>query len=781
MKILRDLNPDIKIYNEYGPTEATVGCTIYEVPHEDSAILIGKPIANTQIYLLDENLNIVPKGIVGEIFIAGNGLAKGYLNTELSRQKFIPHLFQENKVMYKTGDLAFWTDEGELKFLGRKDNQVKIQGHRIELGEVEHTILKNKSITEAVVLAVDNEENEKEMIAYFTADVQISEIEIRNFFKQVQPNYMIPSRFIQVQEMPLTTNGKIDRKQLIELLQSELKENNTVQNTSPKNKIEEEVIAIWQEVLKRDGVGVDDNFYDLGGNSLKLVRLINEYHKVFNIKLNMKSLFSNATLTSHAAMISSSVTKEFEHIQKVTSDNGYLLSDPQKALWLLGRFKERAVAYNIPITLELNGDYDISLLKKAILAVINRHEILRTVFKENEEGEVRQWILPVEQINFDIQFFDYSDFDDKIQNVKEFINRDSYIPFDLENGPLLRAILFKIEEEKYLFYFNMYHIVSDEVSMDILKRDVLSFYSAYKTGTEPSLPELRIQYKDYAAWQQNAINDKKTNENKTYWLNKLGGTLPCLDLPQQKERPKLKTYNGHTLGAYISLDTGNKLKAFCKENKGSLFMGALSAWYVLFHKYTSETDIILGTPVAGREHADLKDQIGCYINNIALRQQLEPTWNFNEVFDNVKQSMIANYDHQLYPFHRLAEDLNLNNDLSRNQIFDVMFSFHIADENQKDAKIAYTEDIQDFGEERSKLDILINFYEYQEYLYFGINFNTDIYETKTIKELMQSYRLLLARLLDAPESSISEINYLSEIAKNKIDKNKQRLKLLSVK
>ena len=781
VKILKDLNSHIKIYNEYGPTEATVGCTVYEVSNEDSNILIGKPIANTQIYLLDENLNIVPKGIIGEIFIAGNGLAKGYLNKELSEQKFVPHLFEENKVMYKTGDLAFWTEGGELNFLGRKDNQVKIQGHRIELGEVEHTILKNKIITEAVVISIDNEENEKEMIAYFTAEIAIAETEIRDFFRKYQPSYIVPSRFIQVAEMPLTTNGKVNRIQLLKLIQPKTKENNKIQKISPKNEIEEKIIEIWQEVLKREVSSLDDNFYDLGGNSLKLIRLINEYYKVFNIKLNMKTLFSNATLASHADIITSSVKEEFVGIEKVTLSNGYPLSDPQKAFWLLSRFKERAVAYNIPILLELLGDYDVNLFKKAILASIDRHEILRTVFKENEDEEVRQWVKPVTEINFDVKYFDYSGFDNATEKVQQFVEKDSFIPFNLENGPLLRASLFKIEDEKYLFYYNMYHIVSDEVSMDILKRDVLSFYSAYQTSMTPKLPELKIQYKDYAFWQQSNINSQKKNEDRQYWLDKLSGSLPHLDLPKQKNRPKLKTYNGHTLAAYLSLETGKKLKSFCTEKQGSLFMGAISAWYVLLHKYTSNKDIILGTPVAGREHSDLKDQIGCYINNIALRQRLLPTWNFNQVFDNVKKSIIADYDHQTYPFHRLAEDLNLSNDLSRNQIFDVMFSFHIADENLDKVEVDYTDEILDLGNERSKLDILINFYEHHGYLYFTINFNTDIYESKTIKELIQSYKALLTRLLDAPETSMLDINYLNEIAKEKIDKNKQRLKLLSVR
>lgn len=778
IKILKKLNPNIKIYNEYGPTEATVGCIVHEVALDEENVLIGKPIANMEAYVLNKSLGLAPIGVTGELFLAGEGLAQGYLNNPtLTAEKFIPHPFKQGEKVYTTGDLAFWTADGNLKFLGRKDNQVKVQGYRIELGEVEHTLLQNETIKEVVVLAIENDFKEKELVAYFTSSKREDEAALRSHFKGLQPEYMVPASFIQLDEFPLTSNGKIDKKQLADNpLVS--KRDAAPANEPPANETEQKVIEIWQNVLKRENIGVQDDFYLLGGNSLKLIRLINEYHNTFNVKLKMKDLFANPVLQDQAKILRSSVHADYFEIEKASPAENYPLSEAQKTLWYISQVKERSAAYNIPVTVELKGSYDADKFIKAINAVAERHEILRTVFKENESGEGRQWIIPADEMNIPVSYFDYRNETDKTNKALQYIAEDSFKPFDIENGPLLRAALFQIEEEHYLFYYNMFHIISDEVSMNVLKRDALAFYISYIENTTPDLPVLNMQYKDYAVWQLKSENGAKFTEDKNYWKNKLSGNLPLLNLPSQNIRPAVKTYNGYNLGTYISAETSAKLKAFCNNQGGSLFMGALTAWYILFYKCTNANDIIIGTPVAGREHLDLKDQIGCYINNIALRQQIEPDNDFISLFQEVKQSTISNFEHQLYPFYRIVEDLQLKNDLGRNHIFDVMFSFHIADENQKLDGIKYTDKIIDYGAAKSKLDILINFYEYGELLYFDINFNTDIYSKKAIEEVMGGYKMILNRLLENPEESIANLDYKSEMAKEKNLKNLQKLKLL---
>ncbi|WP_025742939.1 non-ribosomal peptide synthetase [Aquimarina pacifica] len=779
--ILRGLNPEIQIYNEYGPTEATVGCIVEEVNPEDSPILIGKPISNTKVYILDDNQSLVPKGVVGELYLGGDCLSMGYWNRpELTKERFVSDPFNFNNVIYRTGDIGYWTQDGRIIFLGRNDDQVKVQGYRIELGDVESTLLSHPSVEEGAIISSTNEEGILELIGCFTSRVSVSISDLRSFYKERQPDYMIPSHFKQLEELPLTVNGKVDRKALISM---ELFLDDHCKDTyeAPSNEIESKIITLWESILKREKIGVNDDFYELGGNSLKLIRLMNEYHKMFNVKLHMKALFKASSLLSHATLVASAITDAYIAIHPAAAESSYPLSFSQSALWMLSQHEERSVAYNIPVMIPLDGVHDISMFNKAVLSVISRHEILRTFFKEDDNNEVRQWVAPIESIDFKITYKDYRYSDQGITLANKYVQEDAYQEFNFSEAPLLRSVLFHISDEEYLLYFNMHHIITDEVSMNVLRQDVLKYYNHYVHKDDLGLSALPIQYKDFAVWQKKRFKEGEYDADRSYWLSKLSGELPVLDLPKQKDRPSIKTYTGYSLGAYIDRSVSAKLRDFCKKSGGSLFMGALSAWYVLFHKYTGLNDLVLGSPVSGRNHADLKQQIGCYTNNIALRQELNPSDNFNAFFSQVKESMLDNYAHQLYPFHRVCEELDLKNNLGRNYIFDVMFSFHIATEETEKVAVSYTDIIQEIGDVRSKLDILINFYEYGEYLYFEINYNTDIYDQATIRELMNSYRLLLEKLVNNPSSIISEINYELEIAKSKFNKNKQKLRLLSVK
>ncbi len=778
---LRSLNPEIQIYNEYGPTEATVGCIVEEVQEEDTPILIGKPIYNTQVYILDAEQSLVPKGVIGELYLGGDCLSKGYWNRlDLTRDRFVSNPFTPESVLYKTGDIGYWTPDGRIVFLGRNDNQVKVQGFRVELGDVEATLVSHPDIEEGAVISFTTEEGMVELAGYFASSITISSSQLRTFYKEKLPDYMIPGHFIQLDELPLTVNGKVDRQKLV-VPETVSVTHSDITYQGARNEIESKVIALWESILKREHVGVHDDFYALGGNSLKLIRLINEYHKAFNVKVNMKALFSASEVSSHAMLISAAKEDSFVSIVPAKEASDYPLSFSQSALWMLSQHEERSVAYNIPVTIDLEGTYDVPLFNKAVQSVISRHEILRTFFKENNEGEIRQFIAPMESIDFNMDYVDYRNAIDGYDLAKKYAEADAYKGFNFSKAPLLRAVLFHISDEAFLLYFNMHHMITDEVSMHVLREDVLQYYDHYVSGQEVMLSPLRIQYKDFAVWQKDRFDSRAYDKDRSYWLSKLSGKLPVLNLPEQKERPSVKTYNGNTLGAYINQSVSAKLRGFCKDAGGSLFMGALSAWYILFHKVTGDFDLILGSPVSGRNHTDLKQQIGCYTNNIALRQEMDAQDNFSVLFDRVKEAMPNNYAHQLYPFHQVCEDLNLENDLSRNYIFDVMFSFHIATEESEKMEVSYTEKIQEKGSERSKLDILINFYEYNEYLYFDINYNTDIYNQSTIRELIHNYRYLLEQLLKDPAMPISEINYKSEIAKAKISKNKQTLKALSLK
>ena len=715
VETLKVLNPLMRVYNEYGPTESTVGCIMAEIISTEELITIGKPISNTEIYILSEAQEIQPKRVIGEIFIGGAGLARGYLNQEaLTAEKFVANPFKKGERLYKTGDLGRWLPDGNIEFLGRKDEQVKIRGYRIELGEIEHALQSHKEIEEVVVLAKKNEEGEKELVAYITAKAEQNTGELRSYLKEILPEYMLPAYYVQLEVLPLTSNGKVDKKSLPDPKGLGLASG--VEYVAPRNVMEEKLAKIWKKILQRDNIGIKDDFFALGGHSLKAARLSNEYQKELAVKLSLRDLFAHTNIESHAELIRSSKKETFIQIEKVSEQPSYAISDAQRRLWVLSQFEGGSMAYNMPGMIYLSQDINTEYFKKAVDSAIERHEILRTVFKEDETGEVKQWILTKEDLGFKIDYKDFRKEDNKEGKVRGYISEDSYRAFDLEKGPLLRASLLQVENEKYVFYYNMHHIISDGWSMEVLSKDVFSYYEAYKENKQPALKELRIQYKDYSAWALAQLEQESFKSHRAYWLDSLKGELPLLDLPGTKQRPRIKTNTGRTLGTYLNKDISRKLKEYSQENGGSLFMGLLAAWNVLMHRYTSQTDIIIGTPIAGREHSDLEAQIGFYVNTLALRNEVDAEESFNTLFSKVKHSALNAYSHQLYPFDRLVEELDLQRDTSRSAVFDVLLILQNNGEKVEGSDPKYLglkeeelQQIRDLGHATAKFDMEVGF------------------------------------------------------------------------
>ncbi|WP_242674830.1 amino acid adenylation domain-containing protein [Niastella populi] len=670
--------------------------------------------------------------------------------------------------MYKTGDLGCWLSDGNIEFIGRKDEQVKIRGHRIEPGEIEHALLNHEAIKEAVVLTKENESGEKELVAYITSNAEQNTSGLRDYLKEQLPAYMLPAHFVQLKEMPLTANGKVDRKSLP--APEGLGLTSGVEYVAPRTALEEKLVKIWEEVLERENIGVNDDFFALGGHSLKGVRLGNEYQKELSVKLSLKELFAHTSIASHAVLIASSTREAFVHIEKVTPQASYAISDGQRRLWVLSQFEGGSAAYNMPGSIYLNQDIEIENFKRAIDSTIERHEILRTVFREDESGEMRQWILERKDLGFTIDYRDFRKEAEKKEKTEAYIAADVYREFDLAKGPLLRAALLQVAEAEYVFYFNMHHIISDAWSMEVLAKDVLKYYEAYKAGKAPGLDELRIQYKDYSSWQLSQLNQASFNTHRAYWLNKFSGVLPLLDLPTSKQRPQAKTYNGQDLATYIDKATTAKLKGYTREKGGSLFMGLLASWNVLMYLYTAEKDIIIGTAAAGREHADLEDQIGFYINTLALRNEVNPEESFNSFYSSVKEETLRSYDHQMYPFDRLVEELNLQRDTSRSPVFDISLTYHniteIEDIGTLDDKVE--NQVSDNGFSNVKNDIELHFREIGDYIYFRLIYNKDVYDREMIERLMEHFKGLLSSILSHPEEKISQIDYLSEEEKRKL-------------
>lgn len=767
------IREDIEVFNEYGPTETTVGVVVKPVRKGEQRILIGSPSANTHVYILDAEGRPVAVGVAGEIYIGGNQVGMGYLGQpELTAARFIDDPFVAGQKVYRTGDIGRWLPSGELEFTGRRDDQVKIRGYRIELGEVETAFRRVGQVGAAAVLVGTDTDGQHELWAFFTSYEELPAAAIRDALAKELPAYMIPSRLTRVVDLPLTPNGKVDKKQLYALGVRESK--SSANYIAPRTATEQQLSRLWQEVLGRERVGLMDNFIELGGHSLKMTRLASVIHRTFDARILLKDLFSHAVLADQAALIDRAKKEAFVSIAPAAEASDYPLSSSQKRLWVLSQMEGGNLAYNMPAVYVIKGRLDPSALEKAFRDLVVRHEILRTVFRENEDGDVRQHILLPEESGFSMTFLDLREETDPDTHAAELIARDMRRTFDLAAGLLLRATLIKRLPEEWILAYEMHHIISDGWSMGILLNELMVIYHASIGGESHDLPVLRIQYKDYAAWQQASLNDGSMDEHRKYWLEQLSGDLPMLQLPYDRVRKAVKTYNGSAIHKEIPAGIYTGLQDLCREEGATLFMGLLSLVYALLHRYTGEEDMIVGSPVAGRDHADLGNQLGFYVNTLALRARLEGNQSFRELLATVKKVMLDAYEHQLYPFDRLVDELQLKRDMSRSPLFDVMVVLQNAD--------VYTQTVPDTGELQisnypdkkiriSKFDLTINFMEAGDELYVNIEFNSDIFREDTIVRMGNHLEQLLAAAVADPVRPVRSLDYLSTAEKRQLAEN----------
>ncbi len=764
--------PNAEIISLGGATEGTVWSNYYpinKVEESWSSIPYGKPIRNNFFYILDDNLQPVPKGTVGELCIGGIGVARGYDNDpEKTRAAFVKDPFTDSLGgrIYKTGDLGRWMRNGNMEFLGRKDNQVKIRGFRVELGEIESTLSKHGSIKEAIVNVVVDKNGQNQLCAYLVSKDDYDRKELKSYLKDSLPEYMVPSSYVILDALPLNSNGKIDRKALPE--PDKVDDIDRV-FIAAQTEMQKSIEAIWKGILRLERIGINDDLFELGANSLSVASFVARFHKKMEYSIGVREVFHNPSIQDLAELVSSLKKGKFEEIEKATEQDSYPLSDAQRRLWVISQFKDASIAYNIPSTSPLHEVSDIERFKRAIHAVIDRHEILRTVFKEDDKGEIRQWIVPSEELAFEIGYEDFRQEGNKEKLVEQYIEKDANKPFDLEQGPLLRASLLHVSDDHYVFYYNIHHTISDGWSMEVLFNDVMAYYNTYTSG-EQHIEELRIQYKDYALWQLKQLEEDSFQSHQEYWLSQIQGDLPLIDLPTSKKRPVVKTNNGAALETYLSKEVSIGLKDFSVRNGGTLFMGLLASLKVLFYRYTGQDDIIIGSPVAGREHQDLENQIGFYVNTLALRNQLNAEDSFEEFFENVKNRTLEAYSHQMYPFDRLVEEVDLKRDTSRGAIFDVMMV--LQNTRAADEAIEIHEnlinDIRETESKTSKFDLLFNIKEVGNHLSFKIEYNTDVYDWELIKKFMVHYKSLLSKLLESPNEGIGSIAYLCKEEREKI-------------
>ncbi|WP_136668992.1 non-ribosomal peptide synthetase, partial [Flavobacterium sp. H122] len=759
---------DNKIFNIYGPTENTVVTTTYPLKTNNkySSTPIGSPISNTKIYVLDNKLNLVPIGVPGKLYISGIGLSRGYLNQpELTSEKFVNNPFEEGTKMYDTGDLAKWLPDGNLEFLGRKDYQVKIRGFRIELGDIETHILQFENIKQVVVDVKEINSN-KILAAYYTTinGQEIDKAKLREYLLNKLPEFMIPGYLVGIDSIPLTTNGKVNRRALPGISEEDLIKKEYVK---PRNETEEKLVIIWKTVLKVDEVGITDNFFELGGNSLMITQVINQINKETNTSLTFKEFFTNPSIEGLGAKLQK---KNYESIPLAPIQNDYPVTASQYRLWVLSQLGEGSSAYNIASALKLKGELYYDKLELALRILLKKHEILRTAFFTNESGEVRQVILPENDILFTVDVKDVSDVNNPENLIEQYLSEQQTLPFDLEKAPLLRMGLLKISKEETILSYCMHHIISDGWSMQLLVSEMIKTYNALVKGENIDEKALSIQYKDYAGWLQLKKNENAFQASKEYWLNQFGGTLPIIELPAYKQRPAVKTYNGNNISYAFSPSFSNAVRDYSNKQGTTVFMTLLAGVNALLYRYSHQNDIIIGTPVAGREHPDVEKQLGLFLNTLALRTQIDPDKTFGEFLQLQKQNLITVFQYQDYSFDELIDKLNLKRDLSRSALFDIMVVYqnfdqiNLAENNQLEG--IEVENLS-FENKKAKFDIQFTFYE-QDQLNLNIEYNTDIYNDEFINKIFRHFENVLVQAIKNSETTIGKIDYLTNDEKERL-------------
>ncbi|MCH7322498.1 amino acid adenylation domain-containing protein [Solibacillus sp. MA9] len=744
--IVKKQAPNIKVINGYGPTENTTFSTYYEIYDTTSTLPIGKPIANSTAYILDKHNKLVPIGVPGELCVGGDGVARGYLNNEeLTKAKFVKNPYKYGEKLYRTGDITRWLPDGNIEFLGRIDKQVKIRGFRIELDGIENRLSEIVGIKAAVVVDKGEAEN-KYLCAYYVAEKEYSVAELRENLKNNLPDYMIPSYFIKLKEMPLTSNGKVDRRSLPE---PEGEINTGAEYEAPRNELEKQLVTVWESVLGLNHIGINDDFFVLGGHSLKATKLVGRIHKELNVQVPLKEVFNFRSIKGLSEYIVAAGKEEYKSIGLAEKKDYYEVSSAQKRMYILQEFDKDSIAYNIPMAVEIAGDFQLERMNEIFLELMNRHETLRTTF-HTKNREIVQLIHSIEEIQFNIDKMDLSDKDEVIkedqlrERIKEFVK-----PFDLEKLPLFRVSIIRLEKNEFLMLLDMHHIISDGTSMAILTKEFADLYANKK------LEDLRIQYKDYSTWQLNRRKKIEFKRQEEYWLKEFSGTIPTLNLPTvDYTRPEINHFNGDNIQFILDKETTHNIIEVAKETGSTLYMILLANINILLSKYSGQEEIIVGTPIAGRNHRDLENLVGMFVNTLAIRTMVKEELSFKDYLKMVKEKTLKAYENQDYQFEELVDKVDARRSLNKNPIFDIMFVLQNFEESsiKLDNITLKPYDLNGF-ENTGRFDITIEAFQSDDEIHFKVSYLTSLYDQQTIERMVQ----LLQDLMKLTSTNLGKV------------------------
>ncbi|WKN24642.1 non-ribosomal peptide synthetase [Bacillus velezensis] len=739
-----DLLPETMLIHGYGPTEATVDAAFYVCDRKQDSgrtrLPIGKPVPGARLYVLDSGGTIQPAGVAGELYIAGTGVARGYLNRpELTEERFVDDPFYPGERMYQTGDIARWTEDGLVEWLGRSDGQVKVRGYRIEPGEIEAAIRRIDGIREAAVTA-RTEEGETALYAYIEGR---KSDDVRAELATRLPAYMMPAQFIEMSEWPVTPSGKLDRR----ALPAPGGAADRQAYTAPRNVTEMKLCALWEEVLKNGPVGIRDHFFERGGHSLKATALVSRIAKEFGVQVPLQDIFARPTVEELASVIQDLEESPYEAIQPAKKQDTYPVSSAQKRMYVLQQLEDGGVGYNMPAVLELTGPLDRSRLEETFRQLVERHESLRTSFETGPDGE------PVQRIHDSVPF-----------QLDEAESADAFVrPFCLEEAPLFRAALVKESDERHLLLTDMHHIISDGVSVNTLIKEFGELYAGRSLGP------MRLQYKDYAVWQRSFQEKEGYQKQEAYWLKRLEGELPVLELPADKPRPAVRSFAGGKVSCTLDAETASGLHRIARDHGSTLYMVLLAAYNTLLARLSGQEDIIVGSPIAGRPHKDLEPILGMFVNTLAIRTEPKGDKRFTDYLAEVRQAALEAYEHQDYPFEELVERLGVQRDMSRNPLFDVMFVLQNMERESLNLNELHLTQAADTGHKTAKFDATLYAAEGSDgSISFDFEFNTDIYQKQTIEKWLSYFTRILTKVIEDQTIPLGDIHVLDDAETNRV-------------
>jgi amino acid adenylation domain-containing protein len=728
--------PHVRIVNEYGPTENSVNTTEYELAPESVKALIGKPISNVQVYVLDRYLCLVPIGVTGEICLGGSSLARGYLNNpELTEEKFVTSTMHLPHRFYRTGDLGRWDMDGNLEFMGRLDTQVKIRGMRIEVGEIENRLMRHDDVREVIVVVREGGGDEKYLCAYVVGDG--SEAILKEYLAAWLPDYMAPSAIIFIDAIPFTASGKIDREGLPEPEMSEAGE----ELKAARNKIEEILVGIWAGVLEvePDGIGIDSDFFRLGGNSLKAARMASRIHKAFDVRIPLAGIFKAPSIRKIAAAVSSAEAHVFLDIEAVEEREYYGLSYNQRRLWVISQLEPGATAYHMPGRVDLEHRVDESAVKRAIALVVERHESLRTGFKTiNVNGKEKpvQFVLPPQELEPVIATFDLSAMDDGRQEreLARVLDEDAAKAFDLGRPPLLRFVLVKLVDDLYCLGFTMHHIITDGFSLEILKTDFMTLYDSSRRGEPVSLQRLELQYKDFAEWQGRGFEDPEIKERAhAFWRGVLEKELAAVSLPVGSVDGG-DSREGASYRFTISGEVKDRLNVLAQTYHTSLFTVVLALFNILLSRVSGQKDILVGLPVSGRDHVSLQQIVGFFVNTVILDSHVQEDLPFESFLEQVNKNVLEVLQHQGYPLELVLDDLHMPF-----PPVNVFFNMLNLDDSGLERELVSFEPCHQDESVEVKFDLMMYVTEYKNGMELFCNYKKTVFRPETIASIMERY------------------------------------------